>query len=133
MKLRNSPPTIGALLTLSIFVSLPLNRAVSQDKPTYRPTGEEASLVGVIFFAGVPHERRRFDMSADPVCETVNPEAATEDVMVSDGKLANVFVYARTGDPLDIFQFEVPTAKVNLEHKGCQLVPHVLGIQTQTN
>jgi len=132
MKLRNPAPTIGAILILlSLFVSLPLDRAVSQDKPTYRPTGEEASLVGVIFFAGMPPERRRLDMSADPVCETVNPEAATEDVVVTDGKLANVFVYARTGNTLDTFQFEVTTAKVNLEHKGCQVVPHVLGIQTR--
>ena len=132
MKLRNPAPTIGAILTLlSLFVSLPLDRAVSQDKPTYRPTGEESSLVGVIFFAGMPPERRRLDMSADPVCETVNPEAATEDVMVTDGKLANVLVYARTGNTLDTFQFEVTTAKVNLEYKGCQFVPHVLGIQTQ--
>ena len=52
MKLRNPAPTIGAILTLlSLFVSLPLDRAVSQDKPTYRPTGEEASLVGVVSFA----------------------------------------------------------------------------------
>jgi len=132
MRLRNSFPTIGTLLTLlSLLVTLPLNRAISQDKPTYKPTGEEANVIGVISFAGVTPERRRFDMSADPVCESINPEAASEDVLVTDGKLANVFVYVRTGGPLDTFQFDAPTAEVLLEHKGCQFVPHVLGVQTQ--
>lgn len=132
MKLRNPAPTIGALLTLlSLFMTVPLNGAITQDKPTYKPTGEEASLAGVISFAGVPPERRRFDMSADPVCETVNPDAATEEVMVTDGKLANVLIYARTGNSLDTFQFEVPTTAVMLEHKGCHFVPHVIGVQAQ--
>jgi hypothetical protein len=70
-------------------------------------------------------------MSADPICETVNPEAATEEVMVTEGKLANVFVYARTGNTLDTFQFEVPTTAVVLEHQGCHFVPHVIGVQAQ--
>jgi hypothetical protein len=119
------------LILMSLFVTLPLNRAISQNKPTYRPTGEEASLVGVISFAGIPPEPRRFDMSADPICETVSPVGGREDVIVTDGKVANVFVYARTGDPLDAFQFDVSPEEVTLEHKGCNYVPHVLGIQTQ--
>jgi len=132
MKLKNSFPTIAALVLLfSLLFTGRSNGANNLDKPTYKPTGDESSLVGVISFAGLPPERRRLDTSADPVCETVNSETSSEAVVVTDGKLANVFVYARTGDILDTFQFEVPTAAVVLEHKGCHFVPHVLGVQTQ--
>jgi hypothetical protein len=133
MRLTNALPTIFILLAtlMTVFVTVPLNSATSQNKPTYRATGDEANLVGTISFAGVPPEPRRIDMSADPICEAVNPESATEDVMVTDSKLANVFVYARTGDPLDAYLFDVSSAEVTLEHKGCHYVPHVLGMQTQ--
>ena len=133
MRLTNVFPTIFILLAtqITIFTAVPLNSATSQNKPTYRATGDEATLVGTISFAGVPPEPRRFDMSADPICETVNPESATEDVIVTDGKLANVFVYARTGDALDAYVFDIPSAEVTLEHRGCHYVPHILGMQTQ--
>ena len=133
MRLTNVFPTIFILLAtqITIFTAVPLNSATSQNKPTYRATGDEATLVGTISFAGVPPEPRRFDMSADPICETVNPESATEDVIVTDGKLANVFVYARAGDALDAYAFDIPSAEVTLEHRGCHYVPHILGMQTQ--
>jgi hypothetical protein len=120
-----------AAALISIFVAISSNTANSQNKPTYKATGEEASLVGTIFFAGVPPKPKRIDVSSDPVCENVNPEAPTEDVVVTDGKLANVVVYARSGDSLSTYSFEVPSTEVILEHKGCQYVPRVLGVLTQ--
>lgn len=103
----------------------------NQHKPHYRTTGDEGNLVGTVSFVGVPPEPRRIDTSADPICETINPEATTEDVIVTDGKLANVFVYARAGDALDAYNFEAPSSDASLEHKGCHFVPHALGMQTQ--
>src|SRR5258705_2382285 len=133
MRLTNAFPTIFILLAplITIFIGVPLNSATSQNKPRYKATGDEANLVGTISFAGVPPEPRRFDISADPICENVNPESATEDVIVTDGKLANVFVYAPAGDALDAYVFDIPSAEVTLEHKGCHYVPHILGMQTQ--
>lgn len=116
---------------LTTFFALSLNSATNLDKPTYKVTGEEANLLGTISFAGVAPQPKRIDMSPDPICETVNPESATEDVMVTDGKLANVFVYIRAGGTLDAYRFDPPSAEVTLEHKGCQYVPRVLGMQIE--
>jgi len=115
---------------VSIVPSHPARSALRQDKPTFSPTGEEATIAGTVSFVGVPPEPKEIDMSADPICETVSPDAATEDVIVTDGKLANVFVYAQTGEALDKYLFDAPSADVTLDHKGCRLVPHVLGMQT---
>ena len=133
MRLTNAFPTICILLAtlITIFVMVPLNSATSQNKPTYRATGDEANLVGTISFAGVPPKPKQIDVSPDPVCEIVNPEAPTEDVVVTDGKLANVVVYARSGDSLSTYSFEGPSTEVILEHKGCQYVPRVLGMLPQ--
>jgi hypothetical protein len=136
MRLRNAFSTIGVLLAtlIAILVTVALNSVTSQNKPTYKATGEEASLVGTISFAGVPPEPRQIDLSADPICEAVNPESATlptEDVIVTDGKLANVFIYVRAGDPLDAYSFDGPSTEVRIEHKGCRYVPHMLGMRTE--
>jgi len=96
MRPRNSSTTTGTLLILlSLFIFLPLNRAISQDQSTYKPTGDEASLIGVISFAGVPHAPRRFDTSADPVCETINSEVAMEDVLVTANSPMYLFTLER--------------------------------------
>jgi hypothetical protein len=132
--MRNTYSTIVLTILISILGTVYFNSAASQNKLPYKPTGEEASLVGTISFAGVPPKPKQIDVSADPICETVNPESPslpTEDVVVTDGKLANVFVYVKTGDALNIYSFEVPSTEVILEHKGCQYVPHVLGILAQ--
>jgi hypothetical protein len=128
----------GSWYTSALFVvicfSISLKSVTTQDKPTYKLTGDEASVVGTISFAGVPPQPRQIDLSADPICEALNPESATlptEDVIVTDGKLANVVVYVRAGDTLDTYFFEVPSTEVTLEHKGCRFVPRVLGLMTQ--
>lgn len=123
--------TIGFTALITVFVAVCWNSAAHQDKPTYVVTGEEANLLGTINFAGVPPKPRQIDMSADPMCEAANPEALTEDVVVTDGKIANVVVYARSGDSLNTFLFAIPYTEVTLEHKRCQYTPRVLGMLPQ--
>jgi len=103
----------------------------NQTKPIYQPTGGEGTITGKISFEGEPPQPRRIDGSADPVCEAANPELLTEDVIVTAGKLANVFVYVRAGDPLQWYAFEATQPEVFLAHRGCQYVPHILGMQTE--
>ena len=129
--MRNAPASICVVLAVSAFLAVPSNNATNQGKPVYRTTGNEANLAGTVSFVGVPPQPRRIDVSADPICELINPEPLTEDVVVTDGKLANVFVYALAGDALEAYQFAAPSSDVFLEHKGCQYVPRVLGMQTQ--
>lgn len=93
----------------------------------YQPTGDEATITGVVNFAGEPPARRKIQMDADPVCAQKNPNALAEDVVVNNGKLQNVFIYVKSG--AEKWSFSTPQEEVVLDQDGCVYVPHVLGIQ----
>jgi hypothetical protein len=112
-----------------LLIGVSLSTANTQEKPIYKATGSEATIVGTISFAGTPPEPYRIDTSADPVCTKVSPKLFTDWVVVANHQLANVIVYLR-GDPLDLNSFETPTSDIMLEHRGCRYVPHVLGLRT---
>ena len=122
----------GFYLAVAILavVATAVSTATNQEKPVYRSTGSEGTIVGTVSFAGKPPEPRRIDTSADPVCTTLSPDLTTDWVVVNDRKLANVFVYVR-GENLDLYSFEPASPTVVLEHKGCRYLPHVFGMQTQ--
>lgn len=101
----------------------------SSSKKPYVSTGYEAVLSGSISFAGKRPKSLSIDMSADPVCYQVNPNPRTENIIVKNGKLANVFVYVKNSTVLDSCTFELPTSSVALERRGCRFVPHVLGMR----
>jgi hypothetical protein len=132
MRSTNSSPDVIRHLAFALFglTGVSLIAAPKQEKPTYRPTGSEATVVGTIFFNGTPPEPFRIDPSADPICETLKADLTTDSVVVTDHKLANVVVYVR-GESLNAYSFNALSPDVTLEHKGCQYVPHVLGMQTQ--
>src|SRR2546427_2579853 len=63
-----------------------------------KPTGGKYSggvggVSGKTAFNGTAPAPKKIDSSADPVCGQKNPNLSTEDIIVTDGKLANVFVY----------------------------------------
>ena len=94
------------------------------------PTG---TISGVISYNGAPVTPRKIDTSADPVCGQANPNLTTEETLVTDGKLANVFVYVKegtveAGQKIGDYAWETPTTAVNLDQKGCQYSPHVMGV-----
>ncbi|HXC70231.1 MAG TPA: carboxypeptidase regulatory-like domain-containing protein [Pyrinomonadaceae bacterium] len=99
--------------------------------PYSGPTG---AIAGVISFSGTPPAPRKIDTSADPVCGQKSPNLMTDDTVVTDGKLANVFVYikdgtAEGGKKVGDYTWAVPTSAVVLDQNGCHYKPHVLGIQ----
>ena len=102
----------------------------------YTPTGNEATLTGAVAFNGTTPEPKPISMTADQVCASSNPNAVAEEVKVTDGKLQNVFVYVKDGKTADgkgfaTLTFDPPSQPQVLDQKGCQYVPHVLGIQTR--
>lgn len=102
---------------------------------TFAPKGNEGTVTGVIAYNGAPPAAKKIDTSADPACGTANPSLTTEDTLVKDGKLANVFVYVKDGTTADgtkmaDYTFAVPGDAVTLDQKGCHYVPHVMGLQT---
>ncbi|MDQ3666265.1 MAG: hypothetical protein M3410_06635 [Acidobacteriota bacterium] len=101
---------------------------------TYASKGDEGTVMGAIAYNGTPPAPKRIDTSADPVCGQSNPNLVTEDTLVTDGKLANSFVYIKDGATADgtkvgDYAFATPTDAVTLDQKGCHYVPHVLGVQ----
>jgi hypothetical protein len=98
-------------------------------------SGPTGTVSGVISFNGTAPAPKKIDSSADPVCGQRNPNLETEDTVVKDGKLANVFVYIKDGTTTDgkkvgDFKWDTPTTAVQLDQNGCHYRPHVLGVQT---
>jgi hypothetical protein len=84
-----------------------------------------ATVVGIVKFDGAAPKAAKIDMSQDPNCQGTN---TAENVVVSDGHLANVFVYIKEG--LGSRTFDVPKDVVTLNQTGCKYHPHVLGVMT---
>jgi hypothetical protein len=100
-------------------------------KPLYQPTGNEAILAGSIIFNGEVPRIMRYDMSADPVCEKLSVDHHDlNDLLISDQRVVNTFVYLKSGEALETYRFEVPDSEVVLAHKGCYYEPRILGIRT---
>lgn len=99
-------------------------------KPKYRSNGDEGTVSGKIAFEGTPPKARPLDMGAEPSCAQKNPNAATEEVIVSNGSLQNVFVYLQ-GGPAGRYSFDVPSEPVTLDQSGCRYNPHVMGVMAQ--
>ena len=85
-------------------------------------------ISGRILFAGVPPANTAIDLASDPVCAREGSGLMTEDVVVKDGGLANVFVYVKDG--LSGYYFDTPTEPVKVDQQRCRYVPHVFGAQT---
>ena len=85
------------------------------------------SISGVVHFSGKAPERIKIDMSADPACAMSDTPNYTEQYVVTGGRLANVFVYVKSGIPA--WSAPVDAPPVVMDQKGCRYVPHVVGVQ----
>ncbi len=109
----------------------PPTNTESANAPYSGPTG---TVSGVISFNGTPPAPKKIDTSADPVCGQKNPNLATDDTIVTDGKLANVFVYIKEGTveggkKISDYSWATPNTAVQLDQNGCHYAPHVMGVQ----
>jgi hypothetical protein len=98
-------------------------------KPQYASKGDEGTITGKISYDGTPPVPKKIDMTQDAYCAGSPGDKAADDLLVADGKLANVFVYLK-GGPVDKFTFPTPSDPVVLDQQGCRYHPRVLGIQT---
>src|SRR5215207_9455016 len=104
--------------------------ATADAGPYSGPTG---TIAGIISYNGTPPAAKKIDTTADPVCGQKNPNLATDDTIVKDGKLANVFVYVKEGSveggkKIGEYAWTTPTSEVQLDQNGCHYAPHVLGV-----
>jgi len=103
------------------------NKAAESAAPAATPIDPAtvATVKGTVKFDGTAPKPSKIDMSQDPGCKGTNE---AENVIVSGGDLANVFVYVKDG--LGNRTFDTPKDTVVLEQKGCRYHPHVLGVMT---
>ena len=94
--------------------------------PPIDPT-TTSTLTGIIHFNGTPPPRIPIDMSADPACAQPNLPNLTEQYLVTDHRLANVYVYIKSGAPN--YTVAANTPPVPLDQRGCRYTPHVIAVQ----
>jgi hypothetical protein len=125
-----------SLLALASACSKPESGAGEPTATTggtaFTPKGNEGSVTGAVAYTGTPPAPKKIDTSADPACGSKNPNLTTEDNVVTNGKLANVFVYIKDGTTADgkkitEFTFATPSTPITLDQNGCHYRPHVAG------
>ncbi|MGC9198466.1 MAG: carboxypeptidase regulatory-like domain-containing protein [Acidobacteriaceae bacterium] len=131
MNLRPAPFILLLALPLSSCRQRP-----SSATPDVSPTVSSASssnpsnvggISGVVTFTGHAPPRVRLDVSADPGCNRANLPAFTEQIVVTNHNLANVFVYLKSGAPDQIAPAGSPSVVV--DQRGCRYIPHVVAVQ----
>ncbi len=103
--------------------------------PATLPTGSPVdpatagAVTGVVTFSGKQPERLQIDMSQDPVCSMTGGENEAEQYVVHGGKLANVYVYVKSGPAAAMHAAPSgPLMPVVLDQKGCRYTPHVVAV-----
>jgi plastocyanin len=97
--------------------------------PTYTQIDYNTSgtISGTIKYAKKAPLRIEIDMAQDPACSLSADANYSEQYVVKDGKLQNVFVYVKDG--LGSRIYPAPSTPVVLDQKGCRYAPHVIGVQ----
>ncbi len=125
MNIRDSNLVSNFVLRISDFVTLLLPLLLISS-PLFAGT-----VSGKALFDGAPGDNPKIDMSADPVCKSLNPEAAFQERIIvnPNGTLKNVFVYVKEG--LSEETFPVPSTSAVLDQQACAYHPRVLGMQAK--
>jgi plastocyanin len=86
-------------------------------------------ITGKVAFEGTPPKLARIMTNADPKCtaQHKNPLYSEDVVVNKNNTLKNVVVYVKDG--LGNKTFSPPAQKAVFDQKGCQYMPHVLGVQ----
>lgn len=99
--------------------------------PGMRASETGAIVAGTVIFKGTVPVPQKLQMSSDLECRHGHKKTpmAEQYVIGDGGKLANVFVYIKSG--LEGKTFPVPTEKAKLDQMGCIYHPHILGVQAK--
>ena len=104
--------------------SVPVDAPVPPDPATL------GNVSGTIRLQGTPPPAVKIDTSMDPACAmSGSADFNSEQYVVKDGKLANVYVYVKSGPPQ--IRASVTGSKSSaaiLDQKGCRYTPHVIAI-----
>jgi plastocyanin len=96
-------------------------------KPVAVDPTTAGTITGVVHFTGKAPARLPIDMSMDPACAMVTEPNLTEQYVVGQGGLANVYIYVKAGAPAS--SAAAGAAPVVMDQKGCRYTPHVVAVQ----
>jgi plastocyanin len=102
----------------------PVNTAIAANATIDWNTA--GTIAGTIHYAKKAPPRVEIDMGQDPACALTGGTNLSEQYIVHDGKLQNVFVSVTDGLGNKIYA--APTNSVNLDQKGCRFTPHLIGV-----
>lgn len=106
----------------------------SKDSVVVDPS-QSATLKGRVLFEGPPPMPAMIPIRGNPECAAFHADGSvrSEELLVKDGALQNVFVYIKGGldDRRGVLNtpHPSPTEPVTIENKNCTYVPHVSGVQ----
>jgi plastocyanin len=114
------------------------DEAASSNEGTQAATGASgpqgnAAVTGTVSFAGTAPANPTIDMSEEAACKAKHTGTITDpQVVVRDGKVANVFVYVKSGLPANA-TYSPPAESVVIDQDGCLYKPRVLGVMAGQN
>ena len=125
-------------LRAACALALALATACGGDAPPQRTPPPDARRVdlatagriaGRVVIEGTVPANPPIKTDSDPVCARENKDGlSSENILVENGGLNNVFVYLKDG--LGNYYFDAPADAVKLDQQGCRYTPHVFGAQT---
>jgi len=127
--------TVGCALAATIACGGG-SQSTSQEPsaPAGTPAGQKVDTAtagdvkGVVTLEGTAPKNEAIKMNADPYCVKANSTPQSQETYaVSDGKLANVFVYVKDG--LGNYVYDAPTETAKIDQKDCRYHPHVFGMR----
>lgn len=86
------------------------------------------TVSGTVHFVGKPPARVKIDMSQDPACSLAPGENFSEQYVVHDGNLANVYVYIKSGPAVAMTAPSTTNSPVVMDQVGCRYTPHVVAL-----
>ena len=106
------------------------------DQPDAEAVGETTPkgvgvVAGSVMYTGQLAERTPVRMNEDCTDER-DMQALSEDLIVHEGAVQNVFVYVSAGLP-EGYSYPVPDESAVLDQEGCMYVPRVMGVRVGQN
>jgi hypothetical protein len=110
------------------------SKSAEPTAPAGTPAGQKVDTAtagdvkGTVTLDGTAPKNEPIKMNADPVCLKSNKDPQFQETyMVTDGKLANVFVYVKDG--LGNYMYDMPTEAATIDQRNCRYHPHVFGMR----
>jgi plastocyanin len=118
----------------------------AKEEPKATPTSDAASpaaapqaapldlatlgnVSGTVHLTGKPPAAVKIDTSMDPACGmSGSPDFTSEQYVIDGGKLANVYIYVKSGPPAAMSAGAPTKDAVVLDQKGCRYTPHVIAV-----